>query len=100
RKLGYEVAFCGKARVPGHFRDKTGDDSVGFQGQGNYRKPVIAESTPEGKIGPDKPYDGFRFDEHSDESAQSCDTWCDLEHRDGRLAGLCGGGRHQYGAGL
>src|SRR5437868_516886 len=25
RKLGYEVAFCGKSHVPGHFRDKTWD---------------------------------------------------------------------------
>ncbi|HUR52618.1 MAG TPA: sulfatase-like hydrolase/transferase, partial [Gemmataceae bacterium] len=23
RKAGYEVAFCGKSHVPGHFRDKT-----------------------------------------------------------------------------
>lgn len=62
RKLGYEVAFCGKSHVPGHFREKTWDYYFGFQGQGNYLKPVIAESGPDGKIGPDKPYDGWMDD--------------------------------------
>lgn len=59
RKLGYEVAFCGKSHVPGHFRDKTWDYYFGFTGQGNYAKPVIAETGPDGKIGPDKPYEGW-----------------------------------------
>ncbi|HEY1189111.1 MAG TPA: sulfatase [Gemmata sp.] len=62
RKLGYEVAFCGKSHVPGHFREKTWDYYFGFQGQGNYLKPVIAESGPDGKIGPDKPYVGWMDD--------------------------------------
>jgi arylsulfatase A-like enzyme len=62
RKLGYEVAFCGKSHVPGHFRDKTWDYYFGFQGQGNYLKPVVAESGPDGKIGPDKPYEGWMDD--------------------------------------
>jgi arylsulfatase A-like enzyme len=59
RRAGYEVAFVGKSHVPGHFRDKTWDYYFGFQGQGNYLKPVIAESGPDGKIGADKPYEGW-----------------------------------------
>jgi arylsulfatase A-like enzyme len=62
RKLGYEVAFCGKSHVPGHFREKTWDYYFGFQGQGDYLKPVVAESGPDGKIGPDKPYEGWMDD--------------------------------------
>ncbi|MDY3558678.1 sulfatase [Gemmata sp. JC673] len=68
RKLGYEVAFCGKSHVPGHFRDKTWDYYFGFQGQGNYLKPLIAESGPDGKIGPDKPYDGWIDDVVTDKA--------------------------------
>lgn len=59
RKLGYEVAFCGKSHVPGHFRDKTWDYYFGFTGQGNYLKPTVAESGADGKIGPDTPYEGW-----------------------------------------
>jgi arylsulfatase A-like enzyme len=62
RRAGYEVAFCGKSHTPGHFRDRTWDYYFGFQGQGNYAKPVIAESGPDGKIGPDRPYDGWMDD--------------------------------------
>ncbi len=59
RDAGYEVAFCGKSHVPGNFRDRPWDYYFGFTGQGNYLKPVIAESGPDGKIGPDKPYEGW-----------------------------------------
>jgi arylsulfatase A-like enzyme len=62
RKAGYEVAFVGKSHVPGNFRGKTWDYYFGFTGQGNYLKPVIAESGPDGKIGPDKAYDGWMDD--------------------------------------
>jgi arylsulfatase A-like enzyme len=62
RKAGYEVAFVGKSHVPGHFRDKTWDYYFGFTGQGNYLKPQVAESGPDGKIGPDKPYEGWMDD--------------------------------------
>jgi arylsulfatase A-like enzyme len=62
RKAGYEVAFVGKSHVPGFFRDKTWDYYFGFTGQGDYLKPVIAESGPDGKIGPDKPYQGWMDD--------------------------------------
>ncbi len=70
RKLGYEVAFCGKSHVPGHFRDKTWDYYFGFTGQGNYVKPTIAESGPDGKIGPDKPYDGWIDDVVTDKAIE------------------------------
>src|SRR5262245_61394042 len=62
RRAGYEVAFIGKSHVPGHFRDKTWDYYFGFQGQGNYLKPVVAESGPDGKLGPDTPRDGWMDD--------------------------------------
>ncbi len=68
RKLGYEVAFCGKSHVPGHFREKTWDYYFGFRGQGDYLKPVIAESGPDGKIGPDKPYEGWMDDVVTDKA--------------------------------
>ena len=68
RKSGYEVAFCGKSHVPGHFRDKTWDYYCGFTGQGNYFKPVLAETGPDGKIGPDKPYDGWIDDVVTDKA--------------------------------
>ena len=70
RKAGYEVAFCGKSHVPGHFREKTWDYYFGFQGQGNYLKPVIAESGADGKIGPDKPYDGWIDDVVTDKAIE------------------------------
>ena len=70
RKLGYEVAFCGKSHVPGHFRDKTWDYYFGFQGQGNYLKPVLAETGADGKIGPDKPYDGWIDDVVTDKAIE------------------------------
>ena len=68
RKAGYEVAFCGKSHVPGHFRDKAWDYYFGFTGQGNYVKPVIAETGPDGKIGADKAYDGWIDDVVSDKA--------------------------------
>ena len=49
----------GKSHVPGNFRDKKWDYYFGFRGQGNYLKPVIAESGPDGTIGADKPYEGL-----------------------------------------
>jgi arylsulfatase A-like enzyme len=62
RANGYEVAFCGKSHVPGNFRSKNWDYYFGFVGQGNYFKAVIAESQPDGTIGPDKPYQGWMDD--------------------------------------
>ena len=68
RDAGYEVAFCGKSHVPGHFRDRPWDYYFGFTGQGNYLKPTIAETGPDGKIGPDKPYDGWIDDVVTDKA--------------------------------
>jgi arylsulfatase A-like enzyme len=62
RRAGYEVAFVGKSHVPDYFRDKTWDYYFGFAGQGEYHKPLIAESGADGKIGPDKPYEGWMDD--------------------------------------
>ncbi len=62
RQAGYEVAFCGKSHVPGHFRGKSWDYYFGFTGQGNYTNARIAETQPDGTIGPDKPYAGWMDD--------------------------------------
>jgi arylsulfatase A-like enzyme len=62
RAAGYDVAFCGKSHVPGNFRSKTWDYYFGYTGQGNYLKPTAAESGPDGKIGPDRPYQGWMDD--------------------------------------
>lgn len=55
REAGYEVAFCGKSHVPGFFRDKSWDYYFGFQNQGRYNNPVIAEGT----TGQDNVYEGY-----------------------------------------
>jgi arylsulfatase A-like enzyme len=55
RQAGYEVAFCGKSHVPGYFRNKTWDYYFGYQDQGRYLNPVIAEGT----AGPDKAFEGY-----------------------------------------
>lgn len=68
RDAGYEVAFCGKSHVPGNFRDKTWDYYFGYTGQGNYLKPVIAESGPDGKVGPDRPQEGWIDDVVTDKA--------------------------------
>ena len=62
RENGYEVGFVGKSHVPGHFRDRKWDYYFGFAGQGSYQNARIAESLPDGTIGPDKPYDGWMDD--------------------------------------
>jgi arylsulfatase A-like enzyme len=58
REAGYEVAFCGKSHVAGALRDRKWDYYFGYQGQGEYLKPVIAEGTD----GPDRPYEGYMDD--------------------------------------
>ena len=62
RANGYEVGFVGKSHVPGHFRDRKWDYYFGFTGQGTYQNARIAESLPDGTIGPDKPYEGWMDD--------------------------------------
>src|SRR5579885_409417 len=58
RRAGYEVAFCGKSHARSAFRDRKWDYYFGFQGQGNYLKPVLAEGTD----GKDKLYPGWMDD--------------------------------------
>lgn len=72
RKHGYEVAFCGKSHVPKHFRDRQWDYYFGFQGQGNYLKPTIAEGT-EAK---DKLYPGWMDDVVTDHAIE----WLKKKH--------------------
>lgn len=61
RKAGYEVAFCGKSHNQGALRDRPWDYYFGFNGQGTYFRPRIAEGR-DGTIGPDQPYDGWMDD--------------------------------------
>jgi arylsulfatase A-like enzyme len=58
REAGYEVAFCGKSHMGGALRDRPWDYYFGFQGQGRYLKPIIAE----GVDGKDVPHDGYMDD--------------------------------------
>jgi len=58
RAAGYQVAFCGKSHVAGALRDRTWDYYFGFEGQGDYLRPRIAE----GVDGPDRPYTGYMDD--------------------------------------
>jgi arylsulfatase A-like enzyme len=58
REAGYEVAFCGKSHITGSLRDRKWDYYFGFEGQGNYLNPKIAEGTD----GKDEFYDGYMDD--------------------------------------
>ncbi len=58
REAGYEVAFCGKSHVKGALRDRQWDYYFGYQGQGRYIDPIIAEGTG----GEDKTYGGYMDD--------------------------------------
>lgn len=58
REAGYEVAFCGKSHIKGALRDRQWDYYFGFQGQGNYLNPKIAEGTD----GKDERYEGYMDD--------------------------------------
>jgi arylsulfatase A-like enzyme len=70
REAGYEVAFCGKSHTQGAYRDRPWDYYFGFQGQGNYLQPRVAEGGPDGKIGMDRPYQGWMDDVVADHAAQ------------------------------
>jgi len=61
RKAGYEVAFCGKSHLAGALRNREWDYYFGYQGQGNYLQPRIAEMQ-DGRIGPDQPHEGYMDD--------------------------------------
>lgn len=43
RQAGYAVAFCGKSHIAGALRDRKWDYYFGYQGQGAYINPRIAE---------------------------------------------------------
>lgn len=58
RESGYEVAFCGKSHLKGALRDRTWDYYFGFQGQGAYHNPRIAE----GVNGKDEVHEGYMDD--------------------------------------
>lgn len=58
RQAGYEVAFCGKSHVKGALRDRQWDYYFGYQGQGDYLRPRIAEGTD----GADRPFEGYMDD--------------------------------------
>jgi arylsulfatase A-like enzyme len=45
RKAGYEVAFCGKSHNKGAFRDREWDYYFGYNAQGRYVNPLVAEGT-------------------------------------------------------
>jgi arylsulfatase A-like enzyme len=64
RQAGYEVAFCGKSHAKGAFRDRHWDYYFGFQGQGDYLKPRVAEGTD----GKDLPRDGWMDDVVTDKA--------------------------------
>jgi len=50
QNAGYETAFLGKSHIEGALMEHNWDYYFGFQGQGNYLKPVLAESGSDGKI--------------------------------------------------
>ncbi len=55
---GYEVAFCGKSHMKGALRDRPWDYYFGYQGQGQYLQPRIAE----GVKGQDEIHQGYMDD--------------------------------------
>ncbi len=59
RAAGYRVAFCGKSHVEGALRDREWDYYFGFNGQGEYHHPQVAE----GVSGPDVTYQGAYIDD-------------------------------------
>jgi arylsulfatase A-like enzyme len=64
REAGYEVAFCGKSHVKGALRDRVWDYYFGYQGQGRYINPIIAEGTS----GKDQVYQGYMDDVVTDKA--------------------------------
>jgi arylsulfatase A-like enzyme len=69
RRSGYQVVFCGKSHVSGSLRDRSWDYYFGFQGQGNYLKPMVAEGTKN----KDQPYQGWMDDVVTDKAVQWLD---------------------------
>ncbi|GBD36835.1 Arylsulfatase [bacterium HR36] len=72
RQAGYLVAFCGKSHVAGALRDRTWDYYFGYQGQGAYINPRIAEGTQ----GKDLLYEGYMDDIVTEKAVQ----WLKQKH--------------------
>ena len=72
RQAGYEVAFVGKSHIAGALRDRDWDYYFGFQGQGSYFKPVIAEGT----TAKDQAYEGWMDDVTTDHAVK----WLEKKH--------------------
>jgi arylsulfatase A-like enzyme len=66
RAAGYEVAFFGKSHTKNAYRERTWDAYFGYQGQGRYTKPVIAE----GVDGKDVPHEGWMDDVVTDKAVE------------------------------
>jgi arylsulfatase A-like enzyme len=64
RAAGYEVAFYGKSHTKNALRDRTWDSYFGYQGQGRYAKPLVAE----GVDGKDVPHEGWMDDVVTDKA--------------------------------
>ena len=64
RGAGYEVAFCGKSHQKSSLRDRTWDYYFGYEGQGRYTDPIIAE----GVDGKDTVYPGWMDDVVTDKA--------------------------------
>jgi arylsulfatase A-like enzyme len=58
RAAGYEVAFYGKSHTKNALRDRTWDSYFGYQGQGRYFKPMVAEGVDK----KDAPHEGWMDD--------------------------------------
>jgi arylsulfatase A-like enzyme len=58
REAGYEVAFCGKSHQKGAWRERKWEYYFGYQGQGRYVNPLIAEGTD----GKDQVNEGYMDD--------------------------------------
>jgi len=66
REAGYETAFCGKSHVKGALRDRTWDYYFGYNGQGQYLNPKIAEGTD----GEERVYEGYMDDIVTDHAVE------------------------------
>lgn len=66
RAAGYEVGFFGKSHLKGALRERAWDAYFGYQGQGNYLKPMVAEGTDQ----KDQPRQGWMDDVVTDKAVE------------------------------
>ena len=64
RAAGYEVGFFGKSHLKNALRERTWDAYFGYQGQGNYLKPMVAEGADQ----KDQPRQGWMDDVVTDKA--------------------------------